>query len=128
MSLIRSMRRQAAIYWPPGVADCYGRRGVGALVELVLVPGSGNFQVRWEDRVEEFIDAAGTTRQSSAVVYVPALPDGSEVEVGGYLWLGVRGGLVDEDNPLANPDAYEVRRVDHLPTLRATETLRTVYL
>jgi len=127
MSIIAKMRRQDAIYWPPGVADDYGRRSFGTLVELVLT-GGVNYRVRWEDRVDEFIDSAGTLRQSSAVVYVPVLPDGSEVEVGGFLWLGVKDDLTSETDPRANANAFEVRRVDQLPNLKNTEKLRTAYL
>lgn len=127
MGIITKMRRQNAIYWPPATADDFGRPGYGALVELVL-DGANNYRVRWEDRVEEFIDAQGTTKQSSAVVYVPLLPDSSEVQVGGWLWLGDRDDLTDETDPRENAGAYEVQRLDKLPTLKATEWLRTAYL
>lgn len=127
MSIITKMRRQNAIYWPPGQPDGYGRPTMGALVELVLA-GGVNSCVRWEDRVEDFIDFSGTTRTSNAVVYVGALPGGGEVQVGGWLWLGDRADLTSESDPRLNDNAYEVKRVDHLPNLRATEKLRTVYL
>jgi hypothetical protein len=122
------MRKQNAIYWPPASVDDFGREAHGALVELILVPGGSNFRVRWEDKNEEFLDAAGTTRHSNAVVYCPVLPGGSEVAVGGFLWLGNRNDLTDEAVPRDNPGAYEVRRFDKLPNLRATEFLRTAYL
>lgn len=112
-----------AIYWPPAGSDDYGKPAQGALVELV-----GGFVVRWEDVVEDFTTKDGTASTSSAVVYVPLLPDGSEVAVGGFLWLGARAGLTDEADPTANAGAHEVRRMDKLPTLKATEFLRTCYL
>ena len=127
------MRKQNAIYWPPAAADDFGREAVGALVELKLTE-AGNFCVRWEDKNEEFIEstiAAGTTgtiSRSNAVVYVSLLPDGSEVKVGGFLWLGDKDDLTSETVPGNNPGAWEVRRVDKLPNLKATEYLRTVYL
>lgn len=127
MSLIVRMRRQNAIYWPPGLPDDFGRVVPGRLVPLTLVAGV-NSRVRWEDRVEEFLGAEGTAQHSNAVVYVPALPGGDEVELGGWLWLGDQNDLTSESDPSANPGAYEVRRVDKLPTLKATESLRTVYL
>ena len=127
MGIITKMRRQDAIYWPPGTAGAYGAPTHGALVELVRT-ADGNYQVRWEDKSDEFIAADGTTTTSSAVVYVPPLPGGGEVALGGYLWLGARADLADEADPKANPGAHEVRRVDMLPNLRATETLRTAYL
>lgn len=127
MSLINRMRKQNAIYWPPSTLDNYGRPASGTLVELVL-DGSTNYRVRWEDKIETFVNQQGTTQVSNAVVYVPLLPDGSEIAVGGYLWLGDRGDLTDEAVPLNNPGAYEIRRFDKLPNLKVTETLRTAYL
>lgn len=127
MSLITNMRKQAAIYWPPAGTDDYGKPKQGDLVELVR-SDDGNFQVRWEDVSQEFTDTQGTTRTSNALVYVPLLPDGSEVVPGGFLWLGNRSDLVNETNPGKNPGIHEVKRFDKLPTLKATETLRTAYL
>lgn len=127
MGIISSSRRQNAIYWPPGRVDGFGRPTSGVLVELVITSGS-NYRVRWEDTVEDFLDAAGTTQLSKALVYVPLLPDGTEVQTGGFLWLGDRSDLADSTVPLNNPKAYEVRRFDKLPNLRATEILRTAYL
>ena len=127
MGLITSMRRQDAIYWPPATPDNYGRPTYGALVELVL-DGADNFRVRWEDVAEEFVDQDGTTKTSSSIVYVPQLPDGSEVEVGGWLWLGTRAALADELDPTANPGVGKVQKFDKLPNLKATQTLRTATL
>ena len=127
MSLITKMRRQNAIYWPPATSDDFGHQTYGALVELVLTE-TGNYCVRWEDRNEEFIDGAQTVQRSNAVVYVPLLPDGTEVRVGGFLWLGNRADLTSETVPQSNPGAWEVRQVAKLPNLKATEHLRTVYL
>jgi hypothetical protein len=128
MGILNTMRRQAAIYWPPAAADNFGRPGYGTLVELV-VTSDGNYRVRWEDVVEEFIDNEGTTQQSKAKVYVPVLPgSGGEVEVGGWLWLGVVGDLTSTTNPRANEGAYEVRSMAKLPNIKATDFLRTAML
>lgn len=127
MSVISSSRKQNAIYWPPGIPDDFGRTDHGPPVELMLVSGV-NSRVRWEDRAEEFIDATGTVQVSRAVVFVPLLPSGSEVEVGGFLWLGDRADLTDEAVPGNNDGAFEVRRFDKMPNLKATEYLRTAYL
>ena len=128
MGLITKMRRQNAIYWPPAGADGYGQPTYGELVELILTDGGVNYRVRWEDKSEQYLDAQGTTRTSSAVVYVPALPGPAEIVVGGYLWLGVRADLTDEVYPRNNPGAGEVMRFEKIPNLKATEFLRTVYL
>lgn len=128
MRILTKMRRQAAIYWPPGgTPDSYGRPGVGPLVELTLQAG-GNYRVRWEAVVEEYRSADGTVLQSAAKVYCPRLPDGSEVQVGGWLWLGAVGGLASTTVPQANPGAYPVKRFDMLPTFRGTKWLRCAWL
>lgn len=127
MGILNSMRRQDAIYWPPATTDSFGRPGYGTLVELVVTAG-GNYRVRWEDVVEEFIDNEGTTQQSKAKVYVPVLPGGGEVEVGGWLWLGVVGSLTSTTDPRANEGAYEVRSMAKLPNIKATDFLRTAML
>lgn len=128
MGLISKMRKQNAIYWPPATVDAFGRPTYGALVELILIPGGVNYRVRWEDRIEDFMDAQGTSVKAQAVVYVPVLPGGGEMAYRGFLWLGGRAGLTNEVNPTLNPGAYEVKRFDKLPNLKATEYLRTVYL
>lgn len=128
MGIISKMRKQNAIYWPPALPDDYGRPVAGPLVELVQSVGVGNFRVRWEDKAKQYLDAQGTTRTSSSVVYVPRLPDGTEIEVGGFLWLGDVLDLVDTISPLANPGAGEVMRFEKLPNLKNTQQLRTVYL
>ncbi len=127
MALIDSMRRQNAIYWPPATANDFGRPGYGTLVELVLT-SDANYRVRWEDTVEEFIDAQGTLQKSSAKVFVSLLPDGSEVQLGGWLWLGDVGDLTSTTNPRANAGAYETRNISKLPNMKATAFLRTVML
>lgn len=126
MSLITRMRKQNAIYWPPGAPDAFGRLVPGALVELVLA--AKNYRVRWEDVNQEVVDAQGTVFISQAMVYVPQLPDGSEVKLEGYLWLGDRSDLLSETNPRANPGANPIKKVDKLPNLKASEFLRTVWL
>lgn len=127
MSLITRMRRQNAVYWPPAGPNDFGKQSFGTLVELTL-GGGVNSRVRWEDREEEFVDAAGTVVMSSSVVYCPALPGGGEVEIGGFLWLGDRTDLTDETEPGNNDGAAEIRMVDKLPNLKASEFLRTAYL
>ena len=127
MGIISRMRKQNAIYWPPATSDDFGQASYGTLVELTLEDGV-NSRVRWEDKIEEFIDAKGTTKLSNAVVYVPVLPGGGELAVGGFLWLGDKADLTSETVPTSNAGAYEIGRVDKLPNLKNTEYLRTTYL
>jgi len=129
VGIVNKMRKQNAIYWPLRVVDDSGRDSHGQLVELVLTSAPVvNYRVRWEAENEEFLDPAGTTRISNAIVYLPLLPDGNEVEVGGILWLGDRADLTKENTPRANAGAFTVRRFDKMPNLKATEFLRTAYL
>lgn len=121
------MRRQNAIYWPPEGLDDFGKQSFGDLIELTL-SGDVNSRVRWEDRQEEFVDANGTIALSSSVVYCPVLPGGGEVEIGGFLWLGDRSDLSDEDIPVNNSGAAEIRKVDKIPNLKTSEHIRTAYL
>lgn len=127
MSLINRMRKQEAIYWPPSTVDDFGRPAIGPLVELIK-RSDGNYRVRWEEKVEQFVDPEGTERRSIAVVYVPALPGGGELVVGGWLWLGLRAALTDEAEPTNNAGAYQIRRLDHMPDLKNRRKLRTAYL
>jgi len=122
------MRKQNAVYWPPGTKDDFGKQSHGDLVELVRYNGVGNFRVRWEDNIEVFIDASGSTQRSNALVYVPILCNGDELQVGGFLWLGDKVDLTDEVDPRNNVDAYELRRLDKLPNFKSTAFLRTAYL
>ena len=127
MGLISRMRRQNAVYWPPDNVDGYGRTTHGAPVALTL-RGADNYRVRWEGKAEQFVAADGTTQVTNAVVYVPQLPDGSEVAVGGYLYLGEVAALVDQAVAENNAGAMPVKRFDTLPNLKASELLRVAYL
>ena len=127
MGMLSRMRKQNAIYWPPDKADDDGRMTHGELCELTLSAGV-NSRVRWEDKAQEFTDARGSTQMSSALVYVPILPDGSEIVPGGFIWLGNRADLTSEDDPAKNDGAWLIRAMHKLPTLKATDFLRSVFL
>ncbi len=122
MSIIDTMLRQTAVWWPlqssesagGGDFDEYGQPLLSDPVEI---------SVRWEDRIEEFIDGEGTTQLSNAVVFVDR-----DVEVGGVLMLGEIADITDLENVKENDGAWEIMRFDKLPTLRATKNLRTAYL
>ena len=110
------MLKQKAGYWELTSLgfDNYGQPIPSTPVEI---------DCRWEDVGEEFIDDKGTTQLSIARVYVDR-----DMEVGGVLMLGELSSGVDEDNPKENENAWEIRRFEKLPTLKATQFLRTVYL
>jgi hypothetical protein len=110
------MRKQTAVYWPPeGTFDDYGVPQLGVAREIAC---------RWDDQAEEFVDSEGTRYVSRAKVYVP---ESEDVKIGGVLFLGELADLTDV-TPKENNDAYEVRRVDKNPNLKASETLVTAVL
>jgi len=115
------MRKQKAVYWALRSAetggadwDDYGHPQYTAPVEI---------DCRWEEKSVEFIDPDGTQLISRAVVYVDR-----DMRVGEMLWLGTLIDVPTPDDPPANTGAGEIRQYEKLPTLRATQFLRTVYL
>lgn len=116
MRLLTKMLKQKAVYWKLSSLefDDFGQPIPTTPVEI---------DCRWEDVGEEFLDSNGTIQLSRARVYVDR-----DVEVGGVLMLGELDSSVDEDNPKENENAWEIRRFEKLPTLKATQFLRTVFL
>lgn len=122
MGIITRMLKQNAVYWPPESSesagddfDNYGQPQVSLSPVQITC--------RWEDVTEEFIDITGTRQLSRAKVYVS-----QDVEVGGILMLGVLADIVDATNIKENSNAWEIRRFEKLPNLKATEYLRTAVL
>ncbi len=114
MGIITRMRKQTAVYWPFLSVDQFGKKAVGSPVEI---------SCRWEDKSEEFLDSKGERQMSNAIVYVDR-----DMAVGGILMLGTTGDITDAVNIKENAGAWEIRRFDKLPNIRASEFLRTVYL
>ena len=123
MGILTRMLKQTAVYWPPGSEasggsdfDDYGKPLYGAAVEI---------SCRWEDVSVEYIDAQGTNRTSNAIVYTSI-----DVKPRGVLLLAALASLAGSQltDPKSNDGAWEIRRFDKLPTLRATKNLRTAYL
>ena len=121
MSIISRMRRQTAVYWTLAASesagedwDDTGQPQWGEPVEI---------ECRWEDVVEEFVDLKGTRQLSRSIVYVDR-----DVDNGGVLMLGELTDIVEEENVLENDGAWEIRKFDKIPNLKATEFLRMAYL
>lgn len=110
-----------AVYWPLASSDsggiAYDDYGQPILTDPIEI------SCRWEDVSEEFIDKKGTRQISHAKVY----PD-QDVDVGGILMLGTEDDITDSVNIKENDDAWEIKRFDKLPNLKATEFLRTAFL
>ena len=114
MSIITTMRRQNAVYWAFSSIDQYGKKSFANPVAI---------RVRWDDVVEEFLDSEGERRFSKSLVYV-----GIDMAIGGVLMLGTLADITDSVNVKENDGAWEIRRFDKVPNLKATETLRIAYL
>ena len=115
------MLKQTAVYWPLTSIDSAGTDFDNYGQPTVTTPME--ISVRWEDKAEEFLDSLGTRRLSNAVVYVS-----QDVDVGGILMLGELTNIVDSVDIKENPGAWEIRRFDKVPNIRATEFLRTAFL
>jgi len=122
IKILRTMLKQNCIYWGNPYPD-----GLGGMTtdKPVLL------SCRWEDKQEEFTTGDGTL-VSMAVVYVPNLAggvksEGAELEVQGFLKLGVLADLKDSKLP-KNNGAYPIRGYAKLPTLKGDEFLRTCWL
>jgi len=114
MSIIKKMRKQTAVYWPFISLDQLGGGNFGAAVQI---------SVRWEDVSEEFLDKDGKRQMSNAKVYVDR-----DTPVGGVLMLGTTGDITDAVNIKENDGAWEIRKFEKLPDLKAKEFLRTAFL
>ena len=121
MSIITSMRKQTAVYWPLGSEDSGGSDWDSYGKPLYATPVQ--ISCRWEDVAKEFIGKQGTTEISKSIVYVDR-----DVRVGGVLLLSLLANVSDLTTPKNNDGAWEIRRFDKLPNLRNTESLRTAYL
>ena len=121
MGIITRMRKQTCVYWPPGSDETGGVDYDDYGQPLYASPYV--ISCRWEDVIQEFVDAKDETVFSQAIVYVDR-----DVKLRGVLMLGTLSDVSDMDNPKENEGAWEIRRFDKLPNLRNTEFLRTVYL
>lgn len=120
MGIISTMRRQKAVYWPfltdssqRVLHTAYGKQQFDLPVEI---------DCRWEDVSEQYLDSQGNIRISKSVVYADRLMDAGE-----YLMLGSLSDVADND-PLKNPNAFEIKRFDSIPNLKNTEILLMAYL
>lgn len=114
MSIITRMRKQTAVYWALSSIDEFGKNIYISPVEI---------SVRWEDVSEQFLDADGNTVMSNARAYTDR-----DIILGSILMLGLLTDITDAINIKENTGAWEVRRFDKTPNLKATEFLRTAIM
>lgn len=114
MRIIQKMLRQCCWYWAPNGHDLYGKQIFWPPVEL---------QCRWEDSLQEVVTHQGQTVMSVAKVYTAC-----DVVVGGSLSLLVPGEPAAPLDPADARGAFEIKRFDKVPTLKADQFLRVAYL
>ena len=114
MSLITRMRKQKCVYWAYSGTNEFGVKQVGSPVLI---------SCRWEDKSEEFLDNKGERQISNAIVYVDR-----DTPVGGILMLGTLSDITDSIDIKENDGAWEIRKFNKEPNIKATEFLRTAYL
>lgn len=127
-SIIKRMLKQRAAYWAPtGESDVTSQP---ILADPVVV------KCRWEDKSEQFINAAGTLNISNAKVYVDL-----NLEVNGFLVLLYDGLRVPKtvtneqlletleyrDDPV-KCGAWQIMKFEKTPDLRAKEFIRLAIL
>lgn len=113
MSIISRVLKQRAVYWAPDGFTENGQPAFASPVEL---------NARWSGSIE--LNIAGTedtsVEKSEVMVSVDLVP-------GGVLMLGTLADVVDELNPLNNPNAYEISRFTKTPNLKISEFLRIAH-
>jgi hypothetical protein len=117
--LIKKILKMRAVYWAPtSDTDEFGNK---------LFAEPKVIKVRWEERVQEFAGPNNESMLSNAVVYTDR-----DVELLGVLKKLEKGetlsSLASTTNPFENEKAWEVRRFDKLPTIKATDFIRQAYL
>lgn len=114
MSIIRTMRRQKAVWWQRQTEpDKFGRLSFAEPVEIAC---------RWDDNIGEFRNQFGQTVASKAVVYVDR-----EMKVGDKLMSGPISSDTPED-PTTEDNALEIQGFMKTPNIKNTETLYTALL
>ena len=105
---------QTAVYWAKAGVDNYGNPTFSDPVEI---------SCRWEDVINEVVDASGTTIISKTMVLVDR-----DVLVGSALRLGELDSAMTSENVEDYDDAYEIKVFGKVPDVDAEEFVRTVYL
>jgi hypothetical protein len=108
------MRRQTAVWWAR--SSSINRFGKYTYEEPVEI------KCRWDGSGREYRDDKGQTVFSDATVYVDRI-----VAIGDMLMEGDLESDTASD-PTTEETAYEVKRFDKNPNIKATETLYTAYL
>ena len=110
--------RQTVTYWEPGSADVFGNTSWAAGVEI---------SARWEEKVEDVLNADGENVASRAVVYVDGTQD---IGIDGRMFLGTLSELTAEQR--SDPDkvsnSYRIIMIQNSPGLRNRRSLKKIWL
>lgn len=119
MDLARKFN-QTAVFWNPELArDVYGQDTYETGIDVAC---------RWQDKVEEFVNAQGERELSAAVVYMEAPVAVARVD--SWAYLGEVADLSAEElaDPTTVSGALVVRAIGQSPTLDAGTTLYKLWL
>jgi len=116
MRTLTRVLKQKAVYWAKASAnfDAYGRPQWATATQI---------KCRWEECLEEIIDANNIRRMSTARVFVDR-----ELAVGGVLFLGTLSQVSDLSNPKSNNQSFEIIKFSRTPTLRGKHWQQVAYL
>ncbi len=113
-AIIEKVRKMKAVWWQRSATpDRYGKFSFEGPVEI---------DCRWDERTQEFVDSQGERLLSSAVVMVDrVMAPGDRLK---------RGEMDSDtpDDPLTIRTAFEIKRLDRIPTLKADKELLMAYL
>lgn len=114
-AILTTMYVHTCVYWAPGAVDDNGRPTFAAPVEVCC---------RWIDCRETILtDRKGNDGVSRSKVRI-----GMVVEELGVLWKGCIDDLTDEDDPFANSNAWQIRKVDRITNFRGDAELIIAWL
>lgn len=111
---------QTAVFWNPELSrDVFGQDTFETGIDVA---------VRWQDRVEEFVNQAGERELSAAVVYLQA--PANVFRVDSRLWLGSAADLSSEElaDPTTVAGSLVVRAIGQSPSLGAGQALFKAWL
>jgi len=108
--------KQKAVYWGNPQQKGFGGFVFDDPVEI---------RVRWENRVEVYLDSTGNKAIAQSVVYLT-----QRVDVTGYLYLGELSeiGSAEEGNPEIVEGAFRILGYQKIPNLKATAFERKAWL
>ena len=105
---------QEAVYWEFNGYNDYGKPQYKSSVEIMC---------RWDDITQEYINPRGDRDVSKSMIIV-----NQDIVLKSVLMLGTSDDITDEDNPLNNTGAWEIKQVLRTPNIDADETLITAIL